>query len=73
MPRLLKHFVEPARSCVYLPEQSAQLETKVMLDVTAAQFGQMLVRGWRRFGPFYFRPACRACNACLSIRLPVDR
>ncbi len=73
MPRLLKQFVEPPRACVYLPEQTAQLENKVMLDVSAAHFGQMLVRGWRRFGPFYFRPACKACGACLSVRLPVDR
>ncbi|RYE92616.1 MAG: arginyltransferase [Myxococcales bacterium] len=72
MPRLLKHFIEPARTCVYLPEQFAQLESKIMLDVSAAQFAAMLVRGWRRFGPFYFRPACKGCGACLSIRLPVD-
>ncbi len=73
MPRLLKHFVEPPRPCVYLPEQIAQLENKVMLDVSAQQFGEMLIRGWRRFGPFYFRPACRACHACISLRLPVEK
>ncbi|MCU0657496.1 MAG: arginyltransferase [Polyangiaceae bacterium] len=73
MPRLLKHFIEPPRPCVYLPEQSAQLENKVMLDVSSAQFGEMLVRGWRRFGPFYFRPACKACGACLSLRIPVEK
>lgn len=73
MPRLLKHFVEPPRPCVYLPDQIAQLENKVMLDVSAPQFGAMMTRGWRRFGPFYFRPACAACDACRSIRIPVDR
>jgi arginine-tRNA-protein transferase len=71
VPRLLKHFTEPPRDCVYLPGQIAQLETRVMLDVSAEQFGDMLSRGWRRFGPFYFRPACQACQACLSIRIPV--
>jgi leucyl-tRNA---protein transferase len=73
MPRVLKHFIEPPRSCTYLPEQIAQLENRVMLDVSAAQFAAMMVRGWRRFGPFYFRPACKRCERCESIRVPVDR
>ncbi|MCS6901146.1 MAG: arginyltransferase [Myxococcales bacterium] len=73
MPKLLKHFIEPPRACVYLPEQTAQLENKVMLDVSPEQFGEMLLRGWRRFGPFYFRPSCKACQACLSLRIPVDK
>jgi arginine-tRNA-protein transferase len=72
MVRVLNHFIEPPRSCVYLPGETAQLENRVMLDVSAEEFGMMLSRGWRRFGPFYFRPACRACQSCVSIRLPTD-
>jgi len=40
-----------------------------MVDVTPEQFAAQLTRGWRRFGPVYFRPACRACTSCESIRL----
>lgn len=71
MSRLLKHFIEPPRPCVYLPEETASLENRVMLDVSSSEFEAMLVRGWRRFGPFYFRPACASCQACVSIRIPV--
>jgi leucyl-tRNA---protein transferase len=71
--RLLQHLVEPPRSCSYLPEQTASLEYRVMMGVSPAEYESMLVRGWRRFGPVYFRPACTGCFECLSLRLPVAR
>jgi arginyl-tRNA--protein-N-Asp/Glu arginylyltransferase len=46
---------------------------RVMVDVTAEETDALLERGWRRFGPMYFRPACAACNQCVSLRVLVDR
>jgi arginine-tRNA-protein transferase len=71
--RLLERVVEKAHSCTYLPSRQASLEVQVLLDVTAAELEAMLDRGWRRFGPMYFRPACTACGECISLRLPVAR
>jgi leucyl-tRNA---protein transferase len=73
MARVLRRYIEPPRDCVYLPAERASLENRVMLDVTPQEFEAMLMRGWRRFGPFFFRPACAACSECLSIRVPVER
>jgi len=42
-----------------------------MLDVTPDDLGAMLARGWRRFGPCYFRPQCSACDACVTLRICV--
>lgn len=42
-----------------------------MVDVAPAELMGLLERGWRRFGPVYFRPACGACHECVSLRLPV--
>lgn len=70
MATLLEHSIEPERECSYLPEQRASLEHRVMKDVTPEEYEQLLVRGWRRFGPTYFRPACAACTECVSLRLP---
>ena len=56
--------VEAPRACSYLPGTTATLEHRVMVDVTADELGRLLERGWRRFGPDYFRPACPACSAC---------
>ncbi|MCY1076715.1 arginyltransferase [Archangium lansingense] len=72
MANILGHSVEPPSPCSYLPDQLASLEQLVMQDVTAEEYERMLVRGWRRFGPLYFRPACQACNRCISLRIPTD-
>lgn len=70
---MLAEFVEPPRGCNYLPDRTASLEYRVMAGVGIAELEQMLLRGWRRQGPVYFRPACGACGECVSIRVPVDR
>jgi arginine-tRNA-protein transferase len=69
--RVLERFVEPERECVYLRSQKARLETFLMLDVEPDELEVLLAHGYRRFGPSYFRPACRTCNACDSLRIPV--
>jgi leucyl-tRNA---protein transferase len=67
--RILQHFIEAPRKCTYLPSEQASLEYKVMLEVGSTELEKMLEHGWRRFGPFYFRPACTACTQCLSLRI----
>jgi arginine-tRNA-protein transferase len=71
--RLLERIVEKPRTCAYLPDERASLEVRVMLDVTEDDMDVLLERGWRRFGPIYFRPTCASCAECVSLRLPVDR
>src|SRR5258708_3761674 len=44
-----------------------------MLDVSPAELDLLLERGWRRFGPIYFRPACSTCSECVSLRVLADR
>ena len=73
MTRVLAQYVEPARACNYLPDRTASLEYHVLTGVGVTALERMLVRGWRRQGPVYFRPACGACGECVSIRVPVDR
>src|SRR5438105_14136570 len=43
----------------------------LMTGVTPAELDSMLERGWRRFGPVYFRPVCATCDECVSVRVPV--
>ncbi len=70
--RVLEQFVESPRACAYLPNRLASLEVRVILDVTPSELDLLLERGWRRFGPIYFRPACAACTECVSLRVRVD-
>ncbi|MEO7191585.1 MAG: arginyltransferase [Vicinamibacterales bacterium] len=71
MARLLQHFLEPPHPCAYLPTREASLEVRVAVDVSPEQLDELLQRGWRRFGPSYFRPACPSCRACVPTRVPV--
>ncbi|HXX66357.1 MAG TPA: GNAT family N-acetyltransferase [Polyangiaceae bacterium] len=71
--RILERFVESPRACAYLPERRASLEVCLMLDVTVGEMENLLERGWRRFGPIYFRPACASCAECVSLRVDVAR
>ncbi len=67
--RLVQRFREQPHECPYLPDQEAALDVRILLGVTPAELGSLLARGWRRFGPAYFRPACASCQACVSLRV----
>jgi arginyl-tRNA--protein-N-Asp/Glu arginylyltransferase len=66
-------MVEKPHACAYLPAESASLEVRVMLDVTADEMDLLLERGWRRFGPIYFRPAGASGAECVSLRVVTAR
>jgi arginine-tRNA-protein transferase len=66
----LDRTIGPPRACSYLPHQEALLQHRVLQDVSGAEWEAMLARGWRRFGPFFFRPACEPCGECVSLRIP---
>lgn len=70
MALLLHHEVETPRPCSYLRDRDATLEHLLMQEVSPEELESMLLRGWRRFGPAYFRPACQACGECVSLRIP---
>jgi arginine-tRNA-protein transferase len=70
---LLERVVENPHECAYLPSERASLEVRVMLDVSPLELESLLERGWRRFGPAYFRPACASCAECVGLRLIAQR
>lgn len=65
----LFHIVEQPRPCSYLPAETASLEVRAVNAMSAAEYSQLLARGWRRFGWQLFRPACPQCRECRSIRV----
>ncbi len=71
MARLIQRIQEHPYPCPYLPERTASRDIRIMLDVTTDELAVLLERGWRRFGPSYFRPACATCAECISVRIPV--
>lgn len=71
--QLLRHFYSDPERCAYLEDRDATQEYRLIVDVSAEELETLLERGWRRFGPAYFRPACAGCAECVSLRVPVRR
>lgn len=69
--RLLQHRIAGPEPCPYLPGLNSTTETLLMTGVSPLELERLLERGWRRFGPVYFRPVCAECAECVSVRIPV--
>jgi arginine-tRNA-protein transferase len=65
----LFRILEPPRQCSYLPAQTASLEVRALSGLNPVEYGDLLARGWRRFGWQLFRPACPHCRQCRSVRV----
>jgi arginyl-tRNA--protein-N-Asp/Glu arginylyltransferase len=68
----LYQFVAPASPCSYLPEQRWSLEYQRILSLSADEYMEHLLQGWRRFGTMLFKPRCPGCSACQSLRVEVE-
>ncbi len=70
----LKFFVTPEHECSYLDGQQAQTlfaDPQAKIDLNL--YSQLSDLGFRRSGTHIYRPNCQQCNACVSVRIPVDR
>jgi leucyl-tRNA---protein transferase len=67
-------FLSMPHPCSYLPGRTA---TSLFLDprqrLDSRQYAGFMRLGFRRSGDLIYRPHCRECNACIPVRLPVDR
>jgi len=63
--------VAPPSTCGYLPDRRWSLEYEMVTAISAAEYQQRVIQGWRRFGGMMFRPQCPACQACQSLRVDV--
>jgi len=59
--------------CSYLPGRQSLMHYRVALSLPADRYESLLARGWRRFGRTMFRPVCRHCSECRSLRVDIGR
>lgn len=65
--------LSPAIACPYLPDQELVYEYFFADGLNRNELGWFLSRGWRKFGHYFFRPACPDCRACAPLRVDVNR
>ncbi len=69
----IKLYVSTPHACPYLTaEQATTLIIDPELKVTDRLFTQLSRHGFRRSGDMIYRPHCAQCDACVSVRIPVD-
>ncbi|PON11556.1 hypothetical protein C2W62_44190 [Candidatus Entotheonella serta] len=68
----LARFTTRPYHCPYLPAETASLTYRILVEISALDYENMLSRGWRRFGCEFFRPACLSCAECRSLRLKLQ-
>ncbi|MCG6897116.1 MAG: arginyltransferase [Thiocapsa sp.] len=65
-------YLTGEHACSYLPGRRART---LFVDPTAridgATYQALVDQGFRRSGAHIYRPACRACAACVPVRIPV--
>ena len=65
-------FLTAPSACPYLPGKTERKVFTHMVGERAAAMNSILSHGgFRRSQNIAYRPACEACDACLSVRLPV--
>ncbi len=73
-PKRLAFFVTPEHGCSYLPGQRA---TTLFADPnhpkTTSLYSVLAEHGFRRSGPHLYRPHCERCQACIPVRVDVQR
>lgn len=66
-------YLSPEHECSYLPErQAVNAFVDPRVAMTPGRYEALLKNGFRRSGPYVYRPMCKHCSACRSSRIRVD-
>jgi arginine-tRNA-protein transferase len=72
MQLIAPNHPEDPTECAYRPERQRQCRYFLAQDVSALELDRLLAKGWRKFGPYFFRPACADCQSCTPLRVDVE-
>jgi arginine-tRNA-protein transferase len=58
-------------SCSYLSNKLSKTEYKLVENCSRKELSEFLEHGYRRFGKILFRPICKDCCECQSIKIDI--
>jgi arginyl-tRNA--protein-N-Asp/Glu arginylyltransferase len=68
----IKLFLTVPEPCPYIPDrQSSSVVVDPAYDLSNPKMSQLTRIGFRRSGDIIYRPHCKECKACISVRIPV--
>jgi arginine-tRNA-protein transferase len=65
-------FCRTPDCCPYLDGKQMRTEYKYINDCSFNYNSDLVKRGWRRFGKYFFRPVCDGCSECHSIAVDIE-
>lgn len=71
--RRVRLYASATFPCNYIPEQTAAhvfVDTQIRTDTEL--YSQLIERGFRRSGNFFYRPQCPSCQSCVPVRVPAN-
>ena len=69
----IRVYLSTSHPCPYLPGQTAtSLIIDPDLETDHYRLTQLTLNGFRRSGELIYRPHCSQCQACVSVRIPVN-
>ncbi len=69
----LHFYASTPEPCSYLPgQQSISAFANPYVDMDCDTYDELIQYGFRRSGGYLYRPHCPSCEACISLRIPVE-